>query len=134
MNVKEKLFSNRKISFYIWAAAILLALGGGIYYVIQSNADSCFDIKYFIALAAGIILFCAGAFTRKDFFIMLTAAAESAALGFMVYDMLPTLSDVWNGVDFIGGNLTAYIIYTAITFIITTVTVYVCFAGTENKE
>lgn len=134
MNVKEKIFSDRKASFYIWAAAAILALGGVIYYAIQSNADSCFDIKYFIALLAGVILFCAGVFTRKDFFIMLTAAAFAAAFGFMLYDMLPSLSDVWNGVDFIGGNLTAYIIYTVITFIVTGITVYVCFVGTENKE
>jgi len=133
MNINGKIFSDRKVSFYIWTIAALASLGCAIYYIIQSNIDSCFDIKYFIATVIGILFFLAAAVTRKDLFILLAMAAESAALGFMVYKMMPTMSDVWNGVDYIGGNLTAYIIYTAVTFVAAVVTAYVCFVGTEKK-
>lgn len=48
--------------------------------------------------------------------------------------MLPTMSDVWNGVHFIGGNLTAYIVYTAVSFVVVAAVICCCFIGTEKAE
>ena len=114
MNRLKEYLKDKNLWFYIETAAALLALVTSIYYVVQSNADNCFNIAVFLLLLAGIAAVTVGCFLDFEFIKLIAGAAWGTALGIIIHDMMPTLSDVWNGINFIGGNLTAYVTYTVL--------------------
>ena len=130
----SNMLQHRTKAFIIELIAAIILLGGLIYYLIQSNIDACFNVFYFLFVLLSIIAVVIHLFIRFEFLTVITAAMSGGACGFIVYDMLPTLSDVWNGVNFIGGNLEAYIAYTAITLIASIMLIVASFLGTEMKK
>ena len=128
------IFRGRKASFFVELAAAVIALAGIVYYAVQSNADDCFDLLYMVLMCCGVIAVAAHALLRFEFLLPAAGVLFGGGLGVMVYDMLPTMSDVWNGVHFIGGNLTAYIVYTAVSFVVVAAVICCCFIGTEKAE
>ena len=69
-----------------------------------------------IAAAAAAL---AGKAYRLDIMRWVTAALLAAANAFHWYKGLPSLSDLWNGVNFIGGNQTAVIWFGSILLAVT---------------
>ncbi len=130
----KRIFDGRKKIFFAEITVAVLALLGLIYYAVQSNIDKCFSIPYFVFLTMGFAAIMLHAFLRYDFLTVISSVCFGIALGFIIYDMLPSLSDVWNGVTFIGGNLTAYLIYTAYTLVFTVVIIVCSFLGTDKEE
>lgn len=117
----ERLFKGKSVWDYMCLAAVLPALVMLVYYCIQSNADGCFEVSILLLLLAGIILELVNAFYKFDLLPMLAAVAFGVAAGLMLYYALPTFSDIWNNVNFIGGNAGAYFAYLSIlmaTFIV----------------
>ena len=101
---------NKGIWDYISLASILPAIAMLIYYCMQSTADGCFEVSIVLLLAAGIVLELVYFFIKFDVLPMAAAVAFGVALGLMLYYALPTFSDIWNNVNFIGGNAEAYFI------------------------
>lgn len=128
------LFKNRKASFYMEIIAVLLGVGGSVYYAIQSNIDNAFNVFYLILMLCGAAATLANVLLKAEFLLPVAGILCGTAFGIIVHDMLPTMSDVWNGVLFIGGNLTAYIIYTAIAFAVAVLIIVSCFLGGETKK
>lgn len=115
---------NKSVWDYVCLAAVLPAIAMLVYYCIQSNADGCFEISILLLLIAGIVLELVYFFVRFDALPMLAAVVFGVATGLMLYYALPTFSDIWNNVNFIGGNAEAYFAYLGIllgTFIISAV-------------
>lgn len=128
------LLSGRKVTVYVELAAAILALGGAVYYAVQSNADGCFNAVYLVLMICGVAAVAVHVCTRLEFFGPVAGVLFGVAVGIIVHDMLPTMSDVWNGVHFIGGNLTAYIVYTAISLVTAVAVIACCFIGIEKAE
>lgn len=130
----SKIIANRKIGFWLQTAAAVIAFVASIYYVIQSNIDKCFNSAFFILMLIGVACAVVQFFLRFDFLTLIAGIAWGVSLGIMVNNMLPTMSDVWNGVHFIGGNLTAYIVYTVFAFVCAVLGIVACFWGTEKES
>lgn len=130
----SEIFADRKPGFWIQNAAAAVAIVGSIYYVIQSNIDQCFNPLFFILMLIGVVCVVMQFLIRFDFLTVLAGISWGVSLGVMVNNMLPSMSDVWNGVNFIGGNLTAYIVYTVFAFICAVLGIIACFWGTEKKH
>ncbi len=116
----------RGASFWLLAIAALIGIGCAIYYTVQSNADNCFNLAFLLVMLGGVIVGCLNTVHPMAFFAPLEASLFGVGFGIMVNNMLPTLSDVWNGIVFIGGNLTAYLIYTVLALVCTVLTVIAC--------
>lgn len=133
MGILKRVFDGRGGMFYAELAAALVAAVCAVYYAVQSNIDGCFSLLYFLLMLGGILAIAVHCFVRLDLLTPVSGALFGAAFGVMLYCMLPSLSDVWNGVNFIGGNLTAYIVYTAMTLVSAVAVIVCCFAGTEKE-
>lgn len=110
----------------------VLAVVLSVYYVIQSRIGACFNPLFLAMMLAGAVA--ALIHWKTGIYALLPVSGILLGVGFgvMVHDMLPSLSDVWNGVNFIGGNLTAYLIYTAISLAAAVIVIAACFRGTET--
>ena len=118
---------------YISLASILPAIAMLIYYCMQSTADGCFEVSIVLLLAAGIVLELVYFFIKFDVLPMAASVAFGVALGLMLYYALPTFSDIWNNVNFIGGNAEAYFIYLGILAVTFIVAVVPCFLIGKEK-
>ena len=112
---------------YICLAAVLPSVGMIVYYCLQSNADGCFELSIPLLLAFGAALEIAYFAVRLDFLPMAAAILFGVATGAMLYYALPTFSDIWNNVNFIGGNADAYFSYLGILLITFAVSCFPCF-------
>lgn len=119
---------------YISLAAILPAAVMLVYYCIQSNADGCFELSIVLLLVVGIVLELGYFFVRFDFLPMLAAVMFGVAAGLMLYYALPTFSDIWNNVNFIGGNAGAYFAYLGILAATFAVSAVPCFLIGKKSE
>lgn len=140
---------SRSIGWYFMACAVLLSLVCLIFYAVSSpnnlkgSGVSAFDAEYLIILILGLVLAVADLVVDSivstkiakylEFFAPVAAGLLGVAFGIMVADMLPTASDIWNGVVFIGGDFEAYLAYTILTFLPALAAIAATFLGTKKK-
>ncbi|MBR1813230.1 MAG: hypothetical protein IJ773_05340 [Lachnospiraceae bacterium] len=98
-------------SYDLRTAAAALSLITMIYYFIQSHTDSCYQPVIVVLLLLAALCENLSLFNRADFLPMAAAMCLGVCFGLMLYYVLPSFSDLWNQVNFIGGNTTAYFIY-----------------------
>lgn len=135
MNKMKEYLKDKSVGFYLLLTAAVVGFVCVIYYVIQSNMDDCFNVAFFLLVLFGIIAAVASQTVPvkyMDSLVPVAAILWGMAFGIMVNNMLPTMSDVWNGVNFIGGNLSAYIVYTVLAFITAVLGIVACFMGTQK--
>lgn len=116
MNVKE-FFKGRTVGFWLYFGSAAMMLIADILFVILDSGDRTFSLITFFAVLAGAAVAIAGAFLKLDFLPMITAALYGVGLGMHLYLGLPTLSDVLNEVNFVGGNPTMVIVFGILFFI-----------------
>lgn len=124
----------RSKGFYLELIAGGIGLLLSVYYGVQSRIDGAFDLLFLLLSLGGVLAVLLHCFFRLDFLTLLAGVCFGVAFGVMVHDMLPTLSDVWNNVTFIGGNLQAYLLYTIGSFVAALLSVLSCFMGTEKEQ
>ena len=113
--------------------AVLLSLVCSIYYGVQSNLDGCFNPVFLVLLLVGAFVALVDTAVGMRALLPVSSLFWSAAVGVILYDMLPTLSDVWNNVVMVGGNLTAYIVYTVLALLVVLLGLIACFVGEPAK-
>ncbi|NOU82725.1 hypothetical protein GC101_28075 [Paenibacillus sp. LMG 31459] len=105
------LFKDRTLGFWIGFLASCLMLAANIAFIIFDYGDRTFSFITFGLILAGV----AGELLVwiKSYYIapLLPAVCYGVALSWHLYLGFPTLSDVVNGVNFIGGNPQAVIIF-----------------------
>ena len=113
------------------ACALLIA---DVVFLATDLGDHTFSFVTFGAVLLGAVLLGASFFLprRLDFLPLLAAAALGVGLGMHLFLGLPTLSDLWNGVNFVGGNSTAVFVFGAIYLAGTILSVVLCF-GKQDK-
>lgn len=141
---------SRSIGWYIMACSVLLSLACLVFYVVsspnnlKSSGVSAFDGVYLTFLILGLVLAVADLVADRilsaniakhlEFLTPVAAGLLGVAFGIMVTDMLPTASDIWNGVVFIGGDFGAYMTYTILTFLPALAAIVATFIGTRKEE
>lgn len=106
-----KVFSNRTIGFWIGFAASVLMLAGDAAFIATDRADRTFSFLTFGLILAGVA--CQALVVVFDWKVMplLCAVCFGSALSYHLFLGLPTLSDVVNGVNYIGGNPAAVVVF-----------------------
>ncbi len=106
-----KAFSDRTIGFWIGLVASVLMLVGDVAFLITDSADRTFSYITFGLILAGVVCEALVVFLDWKVMPLLCAVCFGAALSYHLFIGLPTLSDVVNGVHYIGGNPTAVVVF-----------------------
>ena len=122
-----RFFKNRTVGFWIGLAAAFLMLIADIIFIITDYSDRTFSMVTFILILIGV----AGEvlIIVKDFKFapLLPSICFGVAMSIHFYVGLPTLSDVMNGVNFIGGDPNAVIMFGVVFLIGTFFAIASCF-------
>lgn len=118
----------------ILLAAAALALVGSILYLILDNGDRTFSWLGFGLALGGAALTLLPLFLDPAVLPILPAAAYAAAFGIVLRAALPSLSDVWNKVNFIGGNAVLGMIFSGVYLASAIVACIACFTGTAAES
>lgn len=111
--------------------AAVIALFGSVLYLVLDGADKTFSwLGFGFALVGAISMLLS--FTQFKLAPFITVVSYCAAFGFVLRVAVPSLSDVWNKVNFIGGNAAMGMTFSAVYLICAVLAVLACFAGTEN--
>ena len=73
-------------------------------------------------------------FTQFQLAPFAPAVLYAAAFGFVLRVAIPSLSDVWNKVNFIGGNAVMGITFSCVYLVCALLAVWACFVGTDRKK
>jgi hypothetical protein len=127
MNAIRNFFKDKTVGFYLAFAAAAVALVADLIFVATDAADRTFSVITFLFILFGVA--CQALASIKDWFFLpiLPAACYGVALGMHLYLGLATLSDIWNGVNFIGGNPAAAVAFSAIFGLCTLAAAAACF-------
>lgn len=103
----QKRFVDRPVTFYIGFAAALYMLLTSIIFAGAAAGDRNFSVMVLLLNIFGAVIWIAYVlldFKFLDFMPALACACYGVAFGQHLFLTLESLSDVWNGVNFVGGN------------------------------
>ena len=127
-------FKNRGLGFYMNLIAGAAALLGAILYIVLDGTDKTFTVVGFALALAGAGSTALAVFTRLKFAPFLPAAFYAAAFGAVLRVAVPSLSDVWNKVNFIGGNAAMGMAFAGVFFLCAVLGTVSCFAGSNGQD
>ena len=110
----KRIFEARTAAFYMSFISCLAALVGILALIVMDKGDITFSWITVALIGAGVLCGLLNAITDLGFWPLFTALGLGCGFSWHLYQGLPTLSDQWNGVNFIGGNPQAVIIFGAL--------------------
>lgn len=113
------------------AAAAVAVIGSVLYYLLDGGDKTFTWLGVGFALAGAVST--ALCFTRFDLAGFVTAVLYSASFGLVLRAAIPSLSDVWNKVNFIGGNAAMGAIFSVTYLVCAVLAVISCFSGTTES-
>lgn len=125
----ERFFKDRSIGFYIAMGVALLALIVDILYVALDHADTARTFTW-VGFALVLVAFFSNAltiFTPLSFAPIVPSLLYSVSFGVILKACLPSISDIWNGVNFIGGNGELGIVFSALFGVVAILGIVTCF-------
>lgn len=118
-----------RIMLMIAGAAALI---GSVLYVVLDGSDRTFSLVGFIIGLAGAASTALALLTDIRFAPFVPAALYSAACALVLRVAVPSLSDVWNKVNFIGGNAALGMTFAGIYLLAAILGCAACFLGTHE--
>jgi len=106
-------FKNRTVGYYLGLAAAAIAIVSSILLVAIDHGDKTCSMEAFAMMLVGGILFVSVMFIDIKVLPVIPGVFFIIGFALELCATLPSLSDVWNGVNFIGGNA-----YTGLAFTI----------------
>lgn len=90
---------------------LLMGMVAGIVFAVLDAGDVTFSMYCVACIVAGSLVGLADAVFSRDILLWISSLLYVAGVGFHLYAALPSISDLWNHVNFIGGNQTLAIIF-----------------------
>lgn len=99
---------------------VILAVGiiADAAFIAMDSGDITFSMGCFGCVLAGSIVGLLDLFVSLDLLLWLASILYVAGVGFHLYAALPSISDLWNHVNFIGGNQPLAIAFGSIFIVI----------------
>ena len=110
----NKIFSSRSAGDFFRLIVSLAVFVSAVLYIILDSGDKTFSMTVFILALAGGILGLALWLLRVNDLGPIAAFVMAAAAGLQTYVSLPTISDIWNHVVYIGGNQLYAVLFLAL--------------------
>lgn len=129
-------FDNRSLGFWVSLLTAALALIGAILYLVLDGADAerTFSLIGFIIVLVGVVSELLVVMTRLKFAAMIPTFCYIAGFSIVLRCTVPSVSDVLNGVNFIGGNATMGVIFSVVFFVCSVLGCVSCFLGQVKEE
>lgn len=105
-------FKDRTIGYYLNFAAAALAIVSAILLVAIDSGDKTCSMAAFAMMLVGGLSFAAVMFINIDILPVVPGIFYVLGFALELWATLPPLSDVWNGVNFIGGNAYVGLVFT----------------------
>lgn len=135
-NFADKFVKNKTVGFWLGFGAALALLLTDIIFIAVDVKDRTFSAVTFALILVGAaveIAYFFLDFKYLDFMPLVSCVCFGVALGAHWNLGLETLSDVWNGVNFVGGNAQAALGFGIVFVIGTVVAIVSCFMK-QRKE
>ena len=129
----RRIFENRTAGFVLNLAAAAVSLIGALLYLALDGSDRTFTSIGFALALAGAVSTALVVFTRLKWAPLLPTALYSAAFGLVLRVAVPSLSDVWNKVNFIGGNAAMGMAFAGVFLLCAVLGTASCFTGTLRQ-
>ena len=126
-------FKERTVGYYIGFAAAVLAVLGAVVYAIVDFGDKSFSLAAFVIMLVGGLSFAGVMLVNIPPLAIIPAIMYVLGFALALNAALPPLSDVWNGVNFIGGNAYAGLAFTII-FAVSAITGIVAAFMNQGKK
>lgn len=118
----------RTVVYYLGIAIALFAILSGLSYYFYDYGDKTFaDEAVVLMVLGGVLYLLLVTLLPFQFVPMIPAILYTAAFGYALTATLPSLSDVWNGVNFIGGFAFMGLFYTIRFFLCAVFSIVSCF-------
>lgn len=121
----KKCSSGKMIALVAGAAALI----GSILYIVLDGSDRTFHMVGFLLGIAGAVCTLLPVLTRCKAAPLVPTAFYAAAFGLVLRVAVPSLSDVWNHVNFIGGNAALGMTFAGVYFVCAILGCVSCFLG-----
>lgn len=125
--MKQLQLKNQGIPFYFGCAVILLAWAAAIAYIVLDIGDITFSWITVALLAVGGGCILASFLMKQGLLLLAGSLCCSAALGELLRVGLPSVSDLWNGVTFIGGNGRLALVFIGVLAVVSLLSCVLCF-------
>lgn len=125
-------FKDRTIGFWIGLGAAALAIVSSILFIALDYGDKSFSVQAFALMLVGGLTYAAVMFTNFKTVALIPAIFYVIGFGYSLDYTLPPLSDVWNGVNFIGGNAFMGLAFCIIFLICTILGIVTNFMNTKK--
>lgn len=133
----EKFVKDKTVAYWLALAAAAVMLITDIIFIATDLGDRTFSLVTFFLVLLGVIIevvYAVFDISFLDFLPILSCACYGVAVGNHWNLGLATLSDVWNGVIFVGGNPQAALAF-GIIFLIGTIAALVsCFMKQKKNN
>lgn len=126
-------FKSRPVAFWIGLGAAALAIVSAIMLIALDYGDKTFSMDAFVCMLIGGIMFAAVVFIDMKLLPVIPGILYILGFAFELDATLPPLSDVWNGVNFIGGNAMMGLTFTIIFAVCALISIVVCFMNQGRK-
>ena len=120
MNKMRNLLASRTKPVFAAYLIFLVGIITSIVFLITDGADRTFSMGCFLCVVIGSVVGLADILIHlRGMLIFAAALSYVAGVGFHLYAALPSLSDLWNHVNFIGGNQSAALVFGTIYIVLT---------------
>ena len=123
----KRIFQARTAGFYMGLSSCLAVLLGLVALILTDRGDITFSWVTVGLLAAGAGFGLIGCLSDLALLPLLAALGIGSGFSYHLYQGLPTLSDQWNGVNFIGGNPQAVTVFGTLFGVCTLLSLASCF-------
>ncbi len=126
----KRLLINRMPGVYVSLAAAVVSLAGAALYIALDGSDRTFTMLGFVLALLGAVSTGLVVLTRLKLAPIVPAVLYAASFGTVLRVAVPSLSDVWNKVNFIGGNAVAGCTFAGVFLLCAVLGCVSCFLGT----
>lgn len=127
------MFKGKTVGFWVGVIATAMMLIADIAFIIVNRGDKTFSWVTAGLILAGVLGEVLVVGKNPVFAPLIPAICYGVALSMHLYLGLPTLSDIVNGVNFVGGNSTAVLVFGGIFLFGTVLAVAASFMGQTEK-
>ena len=107
-------FKDRTLAYYLGFAAALFAIISSVLLMALDGGDKTCSVSAFVLMLVGGFTFVGTMFLNSELLPFIPVVLYIAGFACELDATLPSLSDVWNGVNFIGGNAYMGLAFTCI--------------------
>lgn len=126
-------FKQRTVAYYLGFGAAALAVIGAVIYAIVDFGDKSFSTAAFVIMLIGGLSFALVMFIDISALVLIPSVMYILGFAFALNAELPPLSDVWNGVNFVGGNAYVGLAFTIIFAVCAIAAIVSCFMNQRKK-